>query len=83
MNIVTPSTFRTNQSRYLNMAKSGSDVVIKSRLGSFMLVPVADQPTDENKSLLSDLRGALEDVKSYIAGDKGKMRPVEELIDEL
>lgn len=38
--IVTGSDFRANQSRYIGMAHSGEDVILKSRAGSVRLIPV-------------------------------------------
>ena len=38
--IVTGRDFRANQSRYIGMAHSGEDVILKSRTGSVRLIPV-------------------------------------------
>ncbi len=38
--VITSSTFRENQSRYIGMAHSGEDVILKSRAGSVRLIPV-------------------------------------------
>ena len=55
--IVTGSDFRANQSRYIGMAHSGEDVILKSRAGSVRLIPVdtldlSDQ--GENKVYVKD-----------------------------
>ena len=38
--IVTGRDFRANQSRYIGMAHSGEDVILRSRAGSVRLIPV-------------------------------------------
>ena len=38
--IVTGSDFRANQSRYIGLAHSGEDVILKSRAGNVRLIPV-------------------------------------------
>ena len=37
---VTGRDFRANQSRYIGMAHSGEDVILRSRAGSVRLIPV-------------------------------------------
>lgn len=39
MVVVSTRDFRVNQTKYLNMAKSGEHVVLKSRAGSFRISP--------------------------------------------
>ena len=38
--IVTGRDFRANQSKYIGIAHSGEDVILKSRAGSVKLIPV-------------------------------------------
>ncbi len=38
--IVTSSDFSANQSKYIGIAHSGEDVILKSRAGSVRLIPV-------------------------------------------
>ena len=38
--IVTGRDFRANQSKYISIAHSGEDVILKSRAGSVRLIPV-------------------------------------------
>ena len=38
--IVTGRDFRANQSKYIGMAHSGEDVILKSRAGNVRLIPV-------------------------------------------
>jgi len=39
MTIVSASSFRANQSKYIGMAHSGEEVILKSRVGRVKLVP--------------------------------------------
>ena len=39
MVVVSTRDFRTNQTKYLNLAKAGEHVVLKSRAGSFRIFP--------------------------------------------
>lgn len=64
MQIVTTREFRSNQSRFLNEAKMGKDIILTSRLGSFRIVPVSEQDSIVNK----EIRSSLEEVKAHIQG---------------
>lgn len=50
MTIVTGRDFRANQSRYIGSALRGEDVVLKSRLGSVRLVPVAEEEVADTRN---------------------------------
>ena len=83
MVVVSTRDFRSNQTKYLNLAKAGEHVVLKSRAGSFRIFPddesnIIDAPRD----LMKELRNALTEVKEAIAG-KRKLKSAESLIDEL
>lgn len=53
MNVITISEFKSNQTHFLEMAKKGVDIVLKSRLlGNFRIVPIASCDNEENR--LSD-----------------------------
>ena len=83
MVVVSTRDFRTNQTKYLNLAKAGEHVVLKSRAGSFRIFPddesnIIDAPRD----LMKELRNALTEVKEAIAG-KHKLQYAESLLDEL
>ena len=82
MVVVSTRDFRTNQTKYLNMAKSGEHVVLKSRAGSFRISPediknVQEAPRD----LIMELRNALTEVKEAIDG-KRILLSAETLADE-
>ncbi len=64
MQIVTTREFRSNQSRFLNEAKMGKDIILISRLGSFRIMPVSEQDSIVNK----EIRSSLEEVKAHIQG---------------
>ncbi len=83
MVVVSTRDFRVNQTKYLNMAKSGEHVVLKSRAGSFRIFPedikdVKEAPRD----LILELKNALTEVKEAIEG-KRILLSAESLADEL
>ena len=83
MVVISTRDFRTNQTKYLNLAKAGEHVVLKSRAGSFRIFPddesnIIDAPRD----LMKELRNALTEVKEAIAG-KHKLQSAESLLNEL
>ena len=56
MVVVSTRDFRINQTKYLNLAKAGEHVVLKSRAGSFRIFPddgsnTIDAPRDLIKEL--------------------------------
>ena len=56
MVVVSTRDFRINQTKYLNLAKAGEHVVLKSRAGSFRIFPddgsdTIDAPRDLMKEL--------------------------------
>lgn len=84
MVIVSTRDFRTNQTKYLNLAKAGEHVVLKSRAGNFRIYP---ENSDEGaiqvpRDLMVELKNALSEVKEAIAG-KRVLQSAESLLDEL
>lgn len=84
MVIVSTRDFRTNQTKYLNLAKAGEHVVLKSRAGNFRIYP---ENSDEGaiqapRDLMGELKNALSEVKEAIAG-KRVLQSAESLLDEL
>lgn len=84
MVFVSTRDFRNNQTKYLNLAKAGEYVVLKSHVGNFRIYP-----EDSNESAIQaprdltvDLKNALSEVKEAIAG-KRILRSAESLLDEL
>ena len=84
MTIVSARDFRANQGKYFSMVNSGEHVILKSREGSFRLVPVtqSDAVSDSTEKVAADLRGALRELKEVIAGKK-ELNTLDHLIDEL
>lgn len=84
MIIITTSDFRANQTKFLDMANKGEDIVLKSRTsGSFRIMPIAKEETiAKENDLMKDLRGALLEVKEYREG-KRNFKSLDDLINEL
>ena len=83
MVVVSTRDFRTNQTKYLKLAKAGEHVVLKSRTGSFRIFPDDGNNTiDSPRDLMKELKNALTEVKKAIAG-KRKLQSAESLLDEL
>lgn len=83
MIVVTGRDFRDNQSKYVDYARKGEDVVVKSRYGSWRVVPITDDDVVVNKrDLTEELRGALMEAKEAMEG-KRKLNTLSNLIHEL
>ena len=83
MVVVSTRDFRTNQTKYLNLAKAGEHVVLKSRAGSFRILPDEGSDTiDAQRDLMKELRNALTEVKEAMAG-KRKLQSADSLLDKL
>ena len=84
MTIVSARDFRANQGKYFSMVNSGEHVILKSREGSFRLVPVtaSDSISDGTQKVAADLRGALRELKEVLAGKK-QLNTLDNLLNEL
>ena len=84
MVIVSTRDFRTNQTKYLNLAKAGEHVVLKSRAGNFRIYPENSNEgaIQAPRDLMAELKNALSEVKEAIAG-KRVLQSAESLLDEL
>ena len=83
MLVVTGRDFRANISKYLNVTYAGEDVVVKSKIGSWRVVPITEDDVVVNKrDLPSELRGALMEAKEAIEG-KRTLNTLDNLINEL
>lgn len=84
MIIISTRDFRANQTKFLDMANNGEDIVLKSReKGSFKLVPVSEEDSISGKrDVTEELKGALREVKEHLDG-KRKLKSLDELINEL
>lgn len=82
MMVISTREFRANQTKFLDMAREGEDVILKSRsLGSFKLTPIKEKK-EKVRDITDDLVAALRQVKDHMDG-KIKLKTAESLIDEL
>lgn len=84
MIVISTRDFRANQSKFLEMANNGEDIVLKSReKGSFKLVPVREEEVILGKrDIMAELKGALQQVKDHMDG-KIVLKSADSLLDEL
>ncbi len=84
MIVISTRDFRANQTKFLNMAKGGEDVILKSRSsGSFKLTPVEEEDAVVKKrDITEDIVAALRQVRDHLDG-KIKLKTLDEVIDEL
>ena len=83
MVVVTGREFRANTAKYVNVAYRGEDVVVKSRVGSFRVVPFReDDSVITKRDLAAELRGALMEAKESIVGTR-KLNTLDNLINDL
>lgn len=84
MVVVSTRDFRTNQTKYLNLAKAGEHVVLKSRAGNFRIYPEGngENVVTAPRDLMVELKTALSEVKEAIAG-KQSLQSADSLFDEL
>ena len=83
MTIVSARDFRANQGKYFSMVNSGEHVILKSRTGSFKIVPISSDDIVSNKrDLAAELRGALQEVKDHMEGKK-QLQSLDSLLEEL
>lgn len=84
MLIISTRDFRANQTKFLEMANQGEDIVLKSRgNGSFKIVPVSEEDVVVPKrDLMAEFKGSLQQVKEHLEG-KRKLKTLDELINEL
>lgn len=71
MLVLTGKEFRENPYKYFGYARSGEDVVVKSGLGSFRIVPIIKEDISSNKNrqrdwerMLDKVSGSWEDMPS-------------------
>ena len=86
MTIVTTRDFRANQTKFLDMALRGEQVVLKSRRGSVRLTPVEDEAEEEEpkRDVTAEICQAMKDWKEYLeTGKSDKFVTWEEMMDEL
>lgn len=83
MVVVTGRDFRANTAKYVGAAYQGEDVIVKSRSGSFRIVPISEDEVVANKRDFNvELRGALMEAKESIEGRR-ELNTLDNLINEL
>ena len=93
MTIITASDFRASQGKWMGRLAAGEKIIVRSREHGDMQVsakpvkqPKAKRQTKADKEaqrIYDGVRRSLQDWKDYLAGDTTKMRPIENLLDEL
>ena len=82
MTIVSTRDFRANQTKFLGMASRGEHVVLKSRLGSYRLIPVEEE--EEKRDVTAEICQGMKDWKEFLeTGKSDKFVSWEEMMDEL
>lgn len=77
MTIITSREFRSNQSKYFTLANKGEDVILKSRVGSFRILPVTKDDTLMSKTEYLQM---LKNAENQIAAGKStKIASIDEL----
>ena len=82
MTIVSTREFRANQTKFLGMASRGEHVVLKSRLGSYRLIPIEEE--EEKRDVTAEICQGMKDCKEFLeTGESDKFVSWEEMMDEL
>ncbi len=84
MIVVSTKDFRANQTKFLNMANNGEDIILKSgTYGNFRIMPLAeDDAIATKRNLESELKESLQEVKEHLEG-KRELKSLDNLICEL
>lgn len=64
MQVVTAREFRNSQGKFLNAAKRGNPLMLRSKFGDFRITPI-----NANDSFERDIKSACKEIKAYMAGD--------------
>ena len=75
MIIVTGREFRASQAKYFDFANQGEDVIIKSRRGSFRIIPVTNEDVVYNDKQLTEMIDRA--LKQVQAGEVYEMKEEE------
>lgn len=78
MQVITARDFRANQTKILRAALDGDQIILKSRIGPFKIVPV----TDEDAITESIARG-LDDIKHGRVHEMTKGETLANLLDRI
>lgn len=84
MTIVSTTDFRANQTKYLGMVDRGEHVILKSRRGSYRLMPVEVEDEEPKRDVTTEICQAMKDWKEYLeTGKSDNFVSWEEMMDEL
>ena len=87
MTIVSTRDFRANQTKFLDMVDRGEHVILRSRRGSYRLMPAEKDEQEEEKpkrDVTAEICQGMKDWKEYLeTGKSDKFRPLDEFLDEL
>ena len=82
MTIVSTTDFRANQTKYLGMVDRGEDVILKSRRGSYRLMPAEEE--EPKRDVTAEICRGMKDWKEYLeTGKSDKFVTWEEMMNEL
>lgn len=68
MTVISIRDFRSNQSKYLNLASNGESVILTSRSGSFRIVPVT---ADDSVMTKAEFEDKIEAARAEILAGNG------------
>lgn len=82
MTIVSTTDFRANQTKYLGMVDRGEAVILKSRRGSYRLMPAEEE--EPKRNVTAEICRGMKDWKEYLeTGKSDKFVTWEEMMNEL
>ena len=82
MTIVSTTDFRANQTKYLGMVDRGEAVILKSRRGSYRLMPAEEE--EPKRDVTAEICQGMKDWKEYLeTGKSDKFVTWEEMMNEL
>lgn len=82
MTIVSTTDFRANQTKYLSMVDRGEAVILKSRRGSYRLMPAEEE--EPKRDVTAEICRGMKDWKEYLeTGKSDKFVTWEEMMNEL
>lgn len=82
MTIVSTTDFRANQTKYLGMVDRGEAVILKSRRGSYRLMPAEEE--EPKRDVTAEICQGMKDWKEYLeTGKSDNFVTWEEMMNEL
>lgn len=82
MTIVSTTDFRANQTKYFGMVDRGEAVILKSRRGSYRLMPAEEE--EPKRDVTAEICQGMKDWKEYLeTGKSDNFVTWEEMMNEL